>query len=424
VTTPYLIHIEDDRELMMRKSYIGDMIEIFEDDDNIGQVCFNHNYAETVDDDIKGGLLVKTKSDCPLFYYIHEYCPTEELKAIFQNKYGYVKNCNYYPHFSLSPSMIRTEIFKKVMFQDEHYFEFRFGLRYVEAGFKTAFLPGFHFSHIGRLTSQMYDLDKYNAYDLLNTQQFAPKLKYKSWVINLDKRQDRMDIINSQRKALPSFTRFSAYDGKTLTVSPRMRSLCRYNDFKMRTGVIGCALSHMKLYKQLIDEQHVDGYVIIEDDIVVPDDFVSKMNRVFSIIENRYIHPDVVFFTIIPKNDINQQPKGLIRQTYEEIKNISIGGTGCYYVSKKGARNILDRIDKLTLECAIDAVLYRMSDDYDIYYTFPPIASQVNDPISNVQDDFNYTSPLYEDNIQDSYFSTHVVYNDKGEIDLFDDLKV
>jgi GR25 family glycosyltransferase involved in LPS biosynthesis len=192
----------------------------------------------------------------------------------------------------------------------------------------------------------------------------------------------------------------------------------------MRTGVIGCALSHMKLYKQLIDEQHVDGYVIIEDDIVVPDDFVSKMNRVFSIIENRYIHPDVVFFTIIPKNDINQQPKGLIRQTYEEIKNISIGGTGCYYVSKKGARNILDRIDKLTLECAIDAVLYRMSDDYDIYYTFPPIASQVNDPISNVQDDFNYTSPLYEDNIQDSYFSTHVVYNDKGEIDLFDDLKV
>jgi len=426
VKTPYLIHVEDDRELMIKKTFVRDMIEIFEDDCQIGQVCFNHNYAETADEDIKGGILVQTKSLNPLYYYIHEYCPTEELKIEFAKKYGHVKTCNYYPHFSLSPSMIRTDIFKKVSFEEEACFELNFGFRYTQAGFKTAFLPGFHFQHIGRLTSEIYDLEKYNAYDLINTDQFAPKIKYKCWIINLETRKDRLDKINAQRHLLPPFSVLKAYDGKSLTVSPRLRSLCRHNDFNMRMGVIGCALSHMRLYKQLLEEgEDVDGYLIMEDDITVSDEFLLKLNRIFSFISVKHIHPDAVFFTYIldwRKGYKIETPSGLVRQTYEQIKNISIGGMGCYYVSKQGARNILKRIDTLTLECAIDAVLYRMCDEYEVYFTFPSIASQLSDPISNIQDDFHYTSPLYEENLKQSDFAKHVVFNDNGDVDIFEEL--
>ena len=59
VETPFLIHIEDDRMLLDKRHYIKDMIDIFNHDGSIGQVAFNHNYMETVNDDIKGGDLEK-----------------------------------------------------------------------------------------------------------------------------------------------------------------------------------------------------------------------------------------------------------------------------------------------------------------------------------------------------------------------------
>ena len=140
VKTPYFIHIEDDRMLLDKRHYIKDMIDIFDHDRCIGQVVFNHNYMETVNDDIRGGDLQKTDNN--VFYYVHEYCPTDEDKLQFFKKHGRSVNCNYYPHFTLSPSMMRTAVFNKVNFSKEKSFEFNFGLRYVSAGFKTVFLQG------------------------------------------------------------------------------------------------------------------------------------------------------------------------------------------------------------------------------------------------------------------------------------------
>ena len=425
INTPYLIHIEDDRMLLDKRHYIKDMIDIFDHDVNIGQVAFNHNYAETINDDIKGGNLNKTTNN--VFYYEHEYCPTDADKVLFYKKYDRCVSCNYYPHYTLSPSMVRTSIFNKVTFKKEKSFEFNFGLRFVAAGLKTVFLPGFHFKHIGRLTSEMNDFDKYNAYDLLETEQFEKKTVYKSFFINLDRRPDRMEIIEKQRRNLPAdMERFSAYDGTKLIVNPRLRSLCRNGNYFMRPGVIGCALSHLKLYDQLLHHEHVNvnGYVIFEDDVSADENFLKRMNRTFTIIENKREKADLIFFATVPKffNANLFSIKGIVRKrTFEEINDDSVGGTGCYYISRRGAKAVFDYIEKWTLDVAIDIVLFRLAPEIVIFFVQPPIISQCNtNSASDVQAD--YYSKSYED-ISEIGWDKHIIYNSDGKMDLFEQLE-
>lgn len=422
VNTPYLIHVEDDRALIDQRNYISDMIDILDNDNSLGQVCFNHNYMETIDNEIKGGYLKKTPNN--VFYYEHEYCPTEEDKVKFIKKYGYCLNCNYYPHFSLSPSIIKTEIFQKLNFQQETYFEFLFGLRYVEQGYRTAFLPGYHIKHIGRLTSEINSINKLNAYDLLETEQFQQKIKYKYFLINLDRRPDRLEkIIEQQNKQfLPNLTKISACDGTNLILNSRLRSFCRNNNFCMRSGVIGCALSHLKLYQQLLQDTEVNGYVIFEDDVVSNELFLNKMKRIFTILENKDHKPDILFFTTILKTNPEWEEGIIKKTTRDDINKFSIGGTGSYYISKKGAKSVIDFIEQNTLDEAIDSILFKQAPMVNVYFVNPCIINQENVD-TDIQNDFNVTSNLYENNIAPNDYSNYVMYGENKELDLFDNLK-
>ena len=429
IKTPYFIHIEDDRMLVDQRHYIKDMLNILEHDKTIGQVGFNHNYMETIDDDIKGGILQKTKDG--VFYYIHEYCPNETTKNEFNQKYGQCKSCNYYPHFTLSPSMIRTAIFNKVGFYNEKSFEFQFAKRYVSVGYKTSFLPGFHIKHIGRLTSEIYDMDKYNAYDLLDTKQFQEKTRYKSFILNLDRRPDRLEKIKQQKNYLPENLEYvSACDGTKLKINSRLRSLCRRKgDYFMRPGVIGCALSHIKLYEQLLynELEEIDGYVIFEDDVVADENFNYRMKRIFTIMENKGENPDIIFFTTVPKgyNNHNYSERGIIRKTtLDHIIKDSVGGTGCYYISKRGAKAALDYIEQNTLNVPIDVVLFYLAPKIVILFVQPPIITQYEEnTISDVQADYNVRSPLYEDVVNETDYSRDIIYNSDGKMDLFENLE-
>jgi GR25 family glycosyltransferase involved in LPS biosynthesis len=459
VDTPYLIHIEDDRMLVDKRRYISDMIDVLESNDYIGQIAFNHNYSETLNDNIKGGVLKKTPNN--VFYYEHEYCITEDDKKQFIKKHGFTSNCNYYPHFTLSPSMIKTKIFKQLEFKKEKWFEFNFGLRYVQAGFITTFLPGYHIKHIGRLTSQMNEMNILNAYDLLNTEQFRDKIKYKSFMINLDRRSDRLEKMNLQiqNNFLPkNIIRISAIDGLKLKINPRLRSLCRRNNFQMRPGVIGCALSHIQLYQKLLEDTEVDGYVIFEDDVISNESFPMQMRRTFTIAENR-LSPDVLFLTTIKdknnsviqelpdalfltttirsyeerlniKNKIQNQklndramPKLFKKESRSEIEQISIGGTGCYYISKKGAQTVIDFIEQNTLDEAIDAILFKQSPFINMYFVLPILIYLEPFVDTDIQNDYHIKSHLLEDNILESDYSSYVMYGENGKLDLFENLE-
>lgn len=434
ITTPYLVHIEDDRVLLDRRHYVKEMIDILESDAALGQVVFNKNYRETATENICGGIEKYTPRKT--LYYEHEHCRTNEEIADFNKRHNNTAalNCNYYPHFSLSPSMIKTDIFKTLKFEDELCFEYKFAQRYVASGFKTAFLPGYYFKHIGRLTTDKQSL-ACNAYDLLNTPQFFDIPKYKSFIINLVTRTDRFNRLKQYSSFFPSNTAvMPACDGYMLIRTPRLYSLCEKCDYQMRPGVIGCALSHLVLYHKLLFDEEVDGYLIFEDDVTPDETFMSKLNRVLVILKNRNTVADLIFFTTVLKNEHHSfREEGVVKkQNRQDINVDSIGGTGCYYISKNAAEVVFDYIENRTLDVAIDALLFNISHLVETYFVQPCIISQTDvTGISNVQHDHGIVSPLFLENpIKDDkvvYNKNHTIgdiVDKKNKIDLFDNIYI
>lgn len=152
----YVFHLEDDWVFLCKKNYIGEALRILRDNQQIGQVLFNRNYAETFDDYcIEGG-----KPFVDGQFLVHE----------FQLPPKYKISCEYWPHFSFRPSIIRREVFDKVgAFSNVTHFEKDYATRYTQAGFISAFYNSISTLHIGKLTS---DKNGVNAYTLNDVKQF------------------------------------------------------------------------------------------------------------------------------------------------------------------------------------------------------------------------------------------------------------
>jgi GR25 family glycosyltransferase involved in LPS biosynthesis len=197
----------------------------------------------------------------------------------------------------------------------------------------------------------------------------------------------------------------------------------------MRPGVIGCALSHLKLYDRLLhhEDADIDGYVIFEDDVTADENFLKQMKRTFTITENKGERPDLIFFTTVPRffDKHHFSVKGIVRKrTLDEIAEDSVGGTGCYYISRRGAKAVLDYIEERTLDVAIDIVLFRLAPKIAIFFVQPPIITQYEEnAVSDVQADYYSRSPLYEDNIPEDGWAKHIIYNSEGKMDLFEQLQ-
>ena len=274
--------------------------------------------------------------------------------------------------------------------------------------------------HIGRLTSEKNCFEKKNAYDILNTVQFSKNKKLEFFLINLEKRKDRLEKINFNH--LPENTQIiKAIDGFKLQINPRLRSFCLKNNFLMRPGVIGCALSHLLLYQKLLKSEN-DGCIIFEDDISTNEKLNTKIHRVFKILE--FKNPDIIFFTtcLISKN-FEKETKIVLYEKLSEIKNISYGGTGGYYISRKGALQVLNFIDSNTLTEAIDAILFQQVDKLKIYFVLPPLFEQniyYND--TDIQHDLRTTSHLLEEDVTEKDISKFVIFNHEGKNDLLKSL--
>ena len=178
VRTPFLLHLEDDWQFFVRRRYIEPAIEILQECPDVGQVLFNRNYAETLEDrEIPGGHLACTWEH-GLRYRVHEhYAAGSEDHRRFQAAHGSRPNAAYWPHYSLRPSVLKTSVHERVGTYDEEaaHFELEYARRYVDAGLRSAFFDGIYCLHIGRLTSQRSDPAVANAYTLNDMPQFESR---------------------------------------------------------------------------------------------------------------------------------------------------------------------------------------------------------------------------------------------------------
>lgn len=376
VKTPYIFHLEDDWLFYHRQPFISNCLRVLHNDTSLGQCLINRNYAEINEDvSIKGG---EFKSLGNLRYYIHEF---EADNDKFSLKYGNVRNCSYWPHYSLRAGLTRTSVYENVgpFNPSASHFEMDFAYRYMEKGYKTAFLENISCKHIGRLTKDRYDNSKINAYSLNKTPQFGnvpAQIVVQTHVISLERRRDRLEKFAQmlqEKQINMEFVVFDAIDGKKLKSTRRLEQLFRPNDYNYRRGLIGCALSHISIWTKMLNtDKHFDFALIMEDDVVLVDDFADKLRKFhYGLKSNWEIvflghHPYEKFITS-DTFDKTRVPKVV---QYNALKSIteSKGGTGGYIINVRGARKMLSFIQKFGMMNGIDTMMQKACDDLVVYY--------------------------------------------------------
>lgn len=168
--TPYTFHIEDDW-LFINTISLSDLLEILRDSpDCVKQVCINKNYTEIPERRIGGGEECYTRGN--LRYFLHEHVKDDLGRRKFIQKHGYKSSCNYWPHYTLQPSLVQSDIFMELEYEDVGHFEMVFAKKYAANGWKTAFHQEVNCRHIGRLICEAGQPGKKNAYELNGTIQF------------------------------------------------------------------------------------------------------------------------------------------------------------------------------------------------------------------------------------------------------------
>lgn len=223
-------------------------------------------------------------------------------------------------------------------------------------------------------------------------------MKLKSFVISLQRRSDRLKNFNqlNKHKTTLDIELFTGVNGCQLTCTNELLKLFENNDFNMRSGVVGCALSHIQLYIDLVYSEY-DSFLIFEDDAILTSDFDAKLkyvlrkNKDFDILYLGH-HPK----KFVPETHLKHILSDAIRYDTSTSFEKSIGGLFSYIITNKAARKILEYINLNGLKSGIDTFLQIRSDNLKCLYCSPFISySLCYRPGKDVDSDIQYNySPI------------------------------
>ena len=223
-------------------------------------------------------------------------------------------------------------------------------------------------------------------------------------IINLKRRPDRKENMekimnstqNTQNTQNTNYSFVEAVDGLSLLPTIELKDLFTGNDFGNRRGVIGCALTHLNLWKKLLNDTTTDYYIILEDDITLCTNFNEKINELHS----HFIEKDLVFLGYHMFSHKRNQVKEIydiekdttIISEYNE--NLYIGGTFSYTINRTGAQKMIDYVNKHGIKRAIDYVI-KINKEISIYETQPLL----------IFSEWNEGGKIVDTDIQTSYDS-------------------
>jgi GR25 family glycosyltransferase involved in LPS biosynthesis/cephalosporin hydroxylase len=220
-----------------------------------------------------------------------------------------------------------------------------------------------------------------------------------AWVINLDRRADRMEKFARTHPDLAQRVhRFSAFEGSGLQLTANIARLFKPNDFKWKKPVMGCALSHLAVWMKLLnDKEDIGSYLILEDDARLSPTWKKSWEK----IHKHNALPadwDVVYLGgILPPNK-EAFHRSLIEPVNEyvaRVKENTFFGQGAanrymhfcayaYVLSRRGAQKIIDVLKaKGGYWTSADHMICNIHEYMNIYFTNPLIAGcfQDDDPV-------------------------------------------
>ena len=242
--------------------------------------------------------------------------------------------------------------------------------------------------------------------------------------INLDRRQDRLDHIN---KTLPfNAKRFSAIDAKKVKLNSEIKKLFP-KTWKDRTKAeICCALSHYKVWLELLNDKECDNYLILEDDVVFNDGFTQKWNHVFS----KNIPTNYNLIYLGGCQPWNKPHYGGILKKYNKyfsnvIKNNFFTkndyfwhmNASSYILSKQGASLLCQWIIQQGIDDAIDNFMQKFFNSNQlftandsIFHLSPLMAYQLHEEGDNIEIDKNSDLRFATDKFQEDITDFNLIW--------------
>ena len=179
-------------------------------------------------------------------------------------------------------------------------------------------------------------------------------------VINLDRSPSRMEYFRTRNSQLSSVIRFSAVDGSLVDRDALIHTGTMLADCPYSNGTLGCALSHVELWRQSLRENKC--ITVFEDDVVSTFEFESKAAKMISELNGEW---DLLFWGYICDRLSISTDLGISKavtnfleplrpEDIEEFRNkrfrygafklLNVWGTQAYTVSPRGAELLLDTV--------------------------------------------------------------------------------
>jgi glycosyl transferase family 25 len=207
----------------------------------------------------------------------------------------------------------------------------------------------------------------YKIYRINNTSNVFDKV----YLMNLKRRPDRLKNFlnyykNSDMKNIP-LLKFDAIDGSKLEMSSiplselaigELQQLestgFRTKHYQLTKGGIGCYLSHVKIWENILKNNY-ETVLIFEDDAQVPKDILKSINEEIVYIPNDW---DIILYGYVCS-------KCMKYEKYNEVERFML--THCYLIKKSAIIKIMNSGTLFPISQQIDALLSELSSIINIY---------------------------------------------------------
>nr|WP_282558437.1 glycosyltransferase family 25 protein [Providencia rettgeri] len=153
------------------------------------------------------------------------------------------------------------------------------------------------------------------------------------FIINLKESSERRMKMQAQLdKTKLKYEFINAVNGKNLSDTELKKATHDYPNCMLTKGEIGCALSHLSIYKKMANE-NIEQALVLEDDAILPhniEDIISQI-KIFDKIRK----PNIFLLSKIDSYIKNQNLNDNIFKVYQAI------GSHAYVINVKAAKNII-----------------------------------------------------------------------------------